>query len=320
MSGSSPEPEGLFPVNGKRSLRARASGALASEVGARGGGFVVPSTEQMELMLAGANDVESLVGLEQAVAAVKAFAEHHDAMKSQLAEISAFHMRARRKLGAVLSQTVQRGGDRSKYHCGTLHEGALPKSINGNASRRLQMLAGIPESVFEEFLSKNIEQGRESSLRGAIRLAHQTKGGEAQKQTPKARIDAAPIPDAVIECVSRTLGDIDLCVGPRVLGCCKHVSPAIIKDADLCGIVFVAECHEPERWLPKLKELRTAGKLAQVAVLVAVEPCSAWFRDALQGSWQFGALPGAACLIAHHGRAEAFRAAMHEMGGVAFRA
>jgi len=66
--------------------------------------------------------------------------------------------------------------------------------------------------------------------------------------------------------------------------------------------------------------MRKSGKLDQVAVLVGSEPCSLWFRDALRGSWQFGTLPNAACLIAHHGRPEAFRAVMHEMGGVAFGA
>lgn len=286
--------------------------------GSTGGGLVVPSSAQMELMLAQCNDAESLTNLEKAAAALQAFARRHDAMKSQLAEISAFHMRARRKLGVLLSQTVKRGGDRSKLHSGTLLDGALLKSITRNTSSRFQRLAGIPEDVFEHFLRENIEKGKETSLRSALQLAQPAKAVSVKTRSPKARTDAGGIPGAVLECVGRALGDIDLCVGPRVVKCSKHITPGILKDGDLRGVVFMAECHEPGHWLPTLLARRKAGKLDQVAVLVGLEPCSVWFRDALRGSWQFGALPDAACLIAHHGRPEAFRAAMHEMGGVAF--
>jgi hypothetical protein len=288
--------------------------------GSAGGGLVVPSSAQMELMLAQCSDVESLANLEKAAAALQAFAKRHDAMKSQLAEISAFHMRARRKLGVLLSQTVKRGGDRSKSHSDTLLDGSLLKSITRSTSSRFQLLAGIPEGVFEGFLRENIGRGRESSLRSALQLAQPSKAASLKKRTPKVRADAGGIPAIMVECVGRALGDIDLCVGPRVVQCRKHIMPGILKDGDLRGVVFMAECHEPERWLPTLLALRKSGKLDQVAVLVGVEPCSAWFRDALRGSWQIGTLPDAACLIAHHGRPEAFRAVMHEMGGVAFRA
>jgi hypothetical protein len=260
------------------------------------------------------------VNLEKAAAALQAFARRHNTMRSQLAEISAFHMRARRKLGVLLSQTVKRGGDRSKLRVGTLLDGALPKSINRNTSRRFQLLAAIPEDVFEEFLRESIEKGRECSFRSALQLSQRTKAVSRRKSTPRARTDPIGIPDAVLDCVGRALGDIDLCVGPRVVPCRKHITHGVLKDADLCGVVFMSECHEPERWLPKLLARRTSGKIDQVAVLVGLDPYSAWFRDALRGSWQFGTLPDAASLIAHHGRPEAFRAVMHEMGGVAFRA
>jgi len=272
----------------------------------------------MELMLAECNDSESLANLEKAAAALQAFAKHHDAMKSQLAEISAFHMRARRKLGVLLSQTVKHGGDRASSHSANLLEGAESKLVNKDASSRFQLLAAIPEDVFEHFLRENIEKGKESSLRGALHLTLQTKTASFKRRSPKACTDAGGIPSQVIECVSRALGDIDICVGPRVVKCRRHLTSGILKDGDLRGVVFMAECHEPEHWLPKLLALRKAGKIDQVAVRVGLEPSSAWFRDALRGSWQFGALPGASFLIAHHGRPEAFRVVMHEMDGVAF--
>ena len=273
-----------------------------------------------ELMLAQCSDVESLANLEKAAAALQAFAKRHDAMKSQLAEISAFHMRARRKLGVLLSQTVKRGGDRSKSHSDTLLDGSLLKSITRSTSSRFQLLAGIPEDVFEHFLRANIEKGRESSFRSALQLAHPTNAVSVKKRSPRVRADAGGIPAAILECVDRALGDIDICVGPRVVKCRKHLTSGILKEGDLRGVVFMAECHEPGRWLPVLLAMRKSGKLDQIAVLVGLEPCSAWFRDALRGAWQIGTLPDAACLIAHHGRPEAFRAVMHEMGGVAFGA
>lgn len=288
-----------------------------------GGGLVVPSSAQMELMLAGANDVESLADLEKAAATLQELARRHEAMKAKLAEISAYHMRVRRKLGVLLSQTVKHGGDRARWHSVTLLDGALPESINRKSSSRLQALAGIPEDVFEDYLRQNIEKGKESSWRSALQLAKQTsskpkKAASTKKRSRAAKHEPVAVCDAVIECVSRTLGDVDICVGPLRLQCRKHITTAILKDGDLRGNVFVAECHDPERWLPTLTAMRRGGSIEQVAVLVACDPCSAWFRDALRGAWQFGALPGAGCLIAHHGRAEAFRAAMHEMGGVAF--
>ena len=294
-----------------------------------GGGLVVPSREQMELMLAAANDVESLVALERAAAVLQDFARRNNAMKAHRAEFSAYHMRARRKLGVLLSQIMQHGGDRASSHCANLLDEAELKHVGKDASSRYQLLAKVPDEVFEDLLRRNIEMGKETSFRSALRLANQTTAPQKKqkkaspskkKRSPKASADAAAIPDAVIECVSRTLGDVDVCVGPRVLKCKKQVSPGKLPDDDLRGVVFVTECREPEVWLPKLRAMRAARKLTQVAVLVTLDPCSTWFRDALQGTWQFGALPGAGCLIAHHGRAEAFRVAMHEMGGVAFRA
>ena len=311
--------EHAFESGPEREVVGLDGGPLSSLRGSPGGGLVVPSSAQMELMLAQCNDSETLADLERAAAALQAFARRHDAMKSQLAEISAFHMRARRKLGVLLAQTVKRGGDRSKLHSGTLLDGALLKSIKRNTSSRFQLLAAIPEGVFEDFLRENIEKGRESSLRSALQLALQTKVVSLKKRPRRARF-AGEIPSTILECVGRALGDIDLCVGPRVVKCRRHVMPGILKDGDLRGVVFMAECREPEHWLPTLRAMRESGKLDQVAVVVGLEPCSAWFRDALRGSWQLGILPDAACLIAHHGRPEAFRAVMHEMGGVAFRA
>ena len=311
-SEESPE---LGPGGEEFGLVGRQLPALA---GSAGGGLVVPSSAQMELMLAQCNDAESLANLEKAAAALQAFAKHHDAMKSQLAEISAFHMRARRKLGVLLSQTVKLGGDRASSHCANLLEGAAPKFVNKDASSRYQLLAAIPEDVFEHFLRANIEKGRESSFRSALQLAHPTNAVSVKKRSPRVRADAGGIPAAILECVDRALGDIDICVGPRVVKCRKHLTSGILKEGDLRGVVFMAECHEPGRWLPVLLAMRKSGKLDQIAVLVGLEPCSAWFRDALRGAWQIGTLPDAACLIAHHGRPEAFRAVMHEMGGVAF--
>jgi hypothetical protein len=58
---------------------------------------------------------------------------------------------AERKLGAMLAETVKRGGDRkSKSHDATLK--TLPNGITQSDSSRWRKVAGVPEREFREHL------------------------------------------------------------------------------------------------------------------------------------------------------------------------
>ena len=65
-------------------------------------------------------------------------------------------LRAERKAGEVLAETVSRGGDRktgSKSHDGTLKT----LGINKNQSARWQQAASVPEAEFEAHIATTME-------------------------------------------------------------------------------------------------------------------------------------------------------------------
>ena len=108
-------------------------------------------------------------------------------MKQQLFEIAEWHLRVKRKLGVLLTQTESRGGDRAKCHADTLLNGGRPGSLGPGAAKRCRRLAEIEEAVFSQYL-----EGLRSSLTppsdaGAVRFANPGVAPAAARPSSKRK-------------------------------------------------------------------------------------------------------------------------------------
>ena len=84
-------------------------------------------------------------------------------------------LRAERQAGKLLAQLMLRGGDRrSKGHSDRLKLDDL--GLTPNQSKRWQLQARIPESLFREHVRKTCEDGNELTSAGLMRLAKRLKG------------------------------------------------------------------------------------------------------------------------------------------------
>lgn len=95
-------------------------------------------------------------------------------------------IRAERRLGELLADTVRRGGDRkSNYHRGSLI-GKLPEGVSYNQSSRYQQIASVPAETFEEHVEKTKTSSRELTSAGVLRLAKIQKAKSTDECTPQS--------------------------------------------------------------------------------------------------------------------------------------
>lgn len=318
----------IVEVNGSQPLAAEAEAAATAPLSIvpappePTGGVLVPTSGQMDVMLAESNDFDSLVDLEKAADALKEVAKRQDSMKAQLMEIAAWHLRVRRKLGLLLRQTVRWGGDRSRSSMATLLDGALPDGVDKHASRRCRRLADIPDDLFDGYLAKCLERGRPPSFGGALRVAPADEPRKAAKPRRHKGGDVSEtIPPVILDIVARVFGEVDVLVGDGDVKCAKKCKADTLRPNDLRGCVIVTDCPDPATWLPKLAALRKSAAIEQVAVVLAPETSAAWFIQAALDEWVFGFVPGDRCMpmIALQGRREGLFAAVGLARGVVVR-
>lgn len=295
----------VVPQSSARSLTALASGNM----------LTVPPAAVLAEAVAAATTVEELIDLDKMFVVMQAAAKQLDLALSEAIRLAVAHLRARRKLGLVLMQTVWRGGNRSKCHRDTLLEGALPAGIDGNQSRRLRKLATIPEAAFETYLSEASANGRIPSEAGAARSQSSVP---AVKSPDRRRAAKAPaLSPELLDAVERCLGNIDVVVGEPDVRALRRVEATTRVPDGLRGAVFVAECRDPEEWLPAVAALRTKAAVDDVVVVLPADPSAKWFRHMADGwccCFVHGEHP---VLLAHRGlHAHSFELVMGEHGVV----
>ena len=126
------------------------------------------------------------------------------------------------------------------------------------------------------------------------------------------------LPPAILYCVQRVLGDIDVCVGDAKVRCNLRLHQDTVALRQLRGRVFFAECVDPGECLSKLAKLRGTGAVDEVVVALPAETAAAWFKDLAGGAWVWcfptGVQPP--LLLAHLGHHHAFCVAFSELGAV----
>ena len=111
-------------------------------------------------------------------------------MQNQCAEIK---IRAERKAGEILQETVQHGGDRkSKYHDDTLIPKLNDMGVSRLQSSRWQQIASIPEDNFDTHIEEIKIKGEELTSKEFLSLAvNIKKERDRQARREKSAADAA---------------------------------------------------------------------------------------------------------------------------------
>jgi hypothetical protein len=116
---------------------------------------------------------------------------------------------------------------------------------------------------------------------------------------------------------------LDVVVGRATIEAKSHVSaiaPRLFEE--LAGDVLVAECPDPAKWLPKLRDLRLKAQVNQVVVVARAEVWSDWFSDLREQEWACCFLQGlhdksGGLVVLHNGvKRSAFHLAMGQIGVV----
>ena len=207
------------------------------EPAGREDGLVAQS--QLERMLAVTESPGELKGLLDKAAA---FQELTSRMRVALEEhnrIAEFRIRVARKLGMVLSQTVQRGGSGRKAPGAAQGRGGcsapLPDGITPAQSSRLQKLARIPDEQFQGYVARCHEHGRALTMAGLLRASAPPRPSSRNGQRRRAR-SAEPHHPAIRDAAMRCLGpDAAVHAVPRSAAGSRCAGPRAVLRRDLRG-------------------------------------------------------------------------------------
>lgn len=313
-----PSPDSGRPRS-SRSLRALAPENRAVLRPEGDGRLVIPSGDQLKRMLDGAEDVESLMDLDSALSACLALARRKKVEVDRLAETACCHIRARRKAGTILMQTVARGGDRSKSHAATLKPKGLPVGVDKHLARRCRQLAAVPEPAMEEYFANSRLDGRVPTESGVIALLNPRSKTQrnGRGRQPSANQRVTSLPEAVLETVERFLGAIDVCVGGSgSLGASK-LSKGVTPPFPFSGTVFVEQCDDVACMAAALDEMRLSGSVTEAVIVLRGCDLHRWRKPLSQSEWVCCLLgPESGCsVIAYHGeRTHGFALIFSEVG------
>ena len=281
--------------------------------------LVIPTNEQFLQLRAEAKQAGKLPNLRQMVAAWQDVADRCHLAFEELTRIAVFKLEVERELGAHLAQTVHRGGSRSKYSRSTL----LPDDLTRNQSSAYQALAAIPEATFRAYLQGAHRDEEVPSSRGARAFAAATRSRGQQSVRRTTAAGHSVISEAVLDAMTRIMTP-DVVVGCKRLKAKWHFHPDASNVLDmLTGDVFVAQCPQPQLWLPAIERLRKTARVYQAVVVLPAEVWTDWFAAMEVGDWLCCFLKGArgsdgnGVMLAHVGAKQgAFRLAFRHLGVV----
>ena len=148
-----------------------------------------------ELVLA--TDIDEVKEIRDKAEALRIYAKQAGEsleMQNQCAEIK---IRAERRAGELLGETVGHSGG-SPLH----HERDLPKGISEIKSHRWQKIANIPEGKFEEHITKVKNKEEELTTAGLLRFGYPYIPSSVSQ-------DEWETPDVYIHAIKQILGEID---------------------------------------------------------------------------------------------------------------
>ena len=251
------------------------------EPAGREDGLVAQS--QLERMLAVTESPGELKGLLDKAAA---FQELTSRMRVALEEhnrIAEFRIRVARKLGMVLSQTVQRGGSGRKAPGAAQGRGGcsapLPDGITPAQSSRLQKLARIPDEQFQGYVARCHEHGRALTMAGLLRASAPPRPSSRNGQRRRAR-SAEPHHPAIRDAALRCLGPdaaVMRCPGP----------PSEVDVLTHASLYVETSEESAALWIGALNARSADGTLAGAIVAISAEPCAPWWGDLDAEGWLF---------------------------------
>jgi hypothetical protein len=292
-------------------------------------GIVVPSEAALMRVLDEAESPEKLARVEKIAATLIDVARRCDHMVGQLSKLLTFRLRSRHRLGLAIIATVRAGGRRTKGQKAESDERSLPKNLDKAEARKCREIARIPMEVLEDYFAAVESKGLHPSEAGAHRFARAARAAkdgrppattQSRRRPTRVSSEIALTPE-ILDCVQRTLGHIDVCVGHAEIRCSLKVSASTVKVHDIQGTVFVAGCLDPEDWLPKLAKLHRAAKVTEALVVLPGTIWLPWYRAALAngGGWEWCVLTSdqPTLAVAHLGRhPQGFRVAFSSLGAV----
>jgi N6-adenosine-specific RNA methylase IME4 len=127
---------------------------------------------------------------DKAAAIIRFIKQQHGGLLLQN-EAAHFKIRAERRLGALLKETVEHGGDHGNQYVATLHRerlATLPPEVSWSQSHRWQTMASVPEDVVEAYISEIKQEEKELTSLRIYRLAKQQENRERQEVLRNAPI------------------------------------------------------------------------------------------------------------------------------------
>lgn len=123
--------------------------------------------------LAQARDTLQVLDLRNKAAAVEHYLRQRDDSGAAAIDAAELRLRAERRLGELLAETVDHGGDRRSKSRDVTLIGKLPEDITKMQSHRYQQAAKVPEAKFENLVESAREKGDIARLTSAavMRLA-----------------------------------------------------------------------------------------------------------------------------------------------------
>jgi len=140
--------------------------------------------------LAEASTVDELKDIRDRAEAIRAYAQQRGEAHPMLCDIAEIKLRAERRLGELLAETVRPGRPAKTSH----DERFLPDGVSWMQSHRWQKVAIVPEEAFERYLAEARDDGQdEPTSAGLYRLA--------QKRLQKPRSVDYPPPEGKYRCI-----------------------------------------------------------------------------------------------------------------------
>lgn len=138
--------------------------------------------DQVSRILAEAKSLDDIKTIRDKAEAARAFVKAAKLgleLQNRAAEVK---LRAERKAGSLLRSLKLRGGDRkSKGHAGPLKLDDL--GISRDQSKRWQHVASVSAAEFSKYLKDTIDQGREITSAGLLRVASKGRATPRQIQS-----------------------------------------------------------------------------------------------------------------------------------------
>jgi hypothetical protein len=272
-------------------------------------------------MLHQAEDGDSLVELQKAVATLLHAAERQERLRHRHFEVAVINLEVQRKIGAILLQTDARGGDRANSQAGTLLNSGLPSGLKRSSASRCRGLARIEKTAWNDYLVSRRSVSRIPSAEGAVNFAKSKTPSAGSKRAvrkkSKSRSGDIEVSPQALDALERCLGDIDVCVGDAAVNCRHRLSGAKLATDDLSGTVFINARVDPDVWLKRMVELKSSAQCRQVVILLRTEPGHSWLSHFSGDPWHLCFLEGAEgpVVAAFIGvRTEGFFAGMHDHG------